>query len=259
MWGAIIRAYTDLSLTVSSDKLLAISAVAETIGAMFLTPPLLHESYKAGLWVQHFPSNLLWSPSLTDYVRPAFRAPTWSWVAVDGAIDYPSELIHPDRVVAKLVSWTVQLTASIAPFGQVTGGQLTLEAPLLSHVEHKMDETTISLHPAGFSSFSGDLDALEPDFSDQRPDAGYTVSLLCIAGLPETLKQSPPTADQDGEYPQEWRIAGLVLAQEPGSDVYSRIGYFRHLERRLGLPGEVEGPILHKLLEQFTMTRVTII
>jgi hypothetical protein len=259
MWINIVYVYTDLFLTVSSDKLLAISAVAETTGATFLKPPSLHESYKAGLWVQHFPSNLLWYLRPPEYPRPAYRAPTWSWAAVDGRINHPFELVHPDRVVAKLISWTVQLTASIAPFGQVTGGQITLEAPLLEDVEHEMYETVIDLHPAGSSGIQGYPDALEPDFPDQRPDPGYTVSLLCIAGLPETLKENPPTAAQDGEYPEDWRIAGLVLSRKPGSNVYSRIGYFSHLEARSVLPDEVNEPTLHKLLEQFKMTKVTII
>lgn len=55
-----ISGYNDMKLSVASDKFLAISPIAETTGAKYLTSALAKECYGARLWAQHFPFNLIW-------------------------------------------------------------------------------------------------------------------------------------------------------------------------------------------------------
>jgi hypothetical protein len=58
-WRIIIERYSSIDLSMPSDRLPAISAVAKTFEATLSNSSTLHKSYKAGLWEQHFPLNRL--------------------------------------------------------------------------------------------------------------------------------------------------------------------------------------------------------
>lgn len=77
----MICKYTSLELTVSSDKLPAISGVAQEY------QKITKSRYVAGMWEDTLLSQLLWRA--IDFVkRPdEYRAPTWSWASVDGEVD----------------------------------------------------------------------------------------------------------------------------------------------------------------------------
>jgi len=84
-WKKITEVYTRRSLTLSSDRLPAISGIAERFHK------ILCDDYCAGLWKSDIPRGLLWTPysSSTRKPRPAmYQGPSWSWAAVDGPIKY---------------------------------------------------------------------------------------------------------------------------------------------------------------------------
>jgi hypothetical protein len=58
-WNSFISMYTQLQLSVPMDVLPAIYAIAEVVGDMH--QDLMSDDYKAGLWRQHMPLNLLWA------------------------------------------------------------------------------------------------------------------------------------------------------------------------------------------------------
>jgi len=83
MWTEALREYTSRKLSVSGDKLLAISAIAQAISNEQMG------RYLAGLWEAVLLHQLEWNCS-TPRARPAeYRGPTWSWASVDGVIDMP--------------------------------------------------------------------------------------------------------------------------------------------------------------------------
>lgn len=86
-WLNMIEQYSRCQLTKSEDKLIAISGLARVIhNKMGLT-------YLAGTWVP-LVSSLLWLPesrSLTP--STANRAPSWSWAAYDGPIQFVRPLL----------------------------------------------------------------------------------------------------------------------------------------------------------------------
>ena len=84
-WVAVVRFFSRCSLSFSSDKLVAISGMAQTLA------PKLKCDYLAGLWRKDLEHQLLWK---VIQPRPApeknhTRGPSWTWASVDGEIDIP--------------------------------------------------------------------------------------------------------------------------------------------------------------------------
>ncbi|KAI0333407.1 HET-domain-containing protein, partial [Cubamyces sp. BRFM 1775] len=126
-WRNIVGDYTQRSLSNPSDKLVALSALAE------LFAPTLGPDYLAGLWRDTLLYDLLWMPRLTSAARPIRRyahAPSWSWASYDGGVEFPNRL-GSGRVSAKVIKCTVNLQNKNLPFGEVAGGSLVLAARLI--------------------------------------------------------------------------------------------------------------------------------
>ncbi len=84
-WAAVVRFFSRCSLSFSSDKLVAISGMAQTLA------PKLKCDYLAGLWRKDLEHQLLWK---VTQPHPApeknnTRGPSWTWASVDGEIDIP--------------------------------------------------------------------------------------------------------------------------------------------------------------------------
>ncbi|KAI1114867.1 heterokaryon incompatibility protein-domain-containing protein [Nemania sp. NC0429] len=82
-WQLFVGEYSARNLTVGSDKLLAIQSVAEEMAAV------TGEKYIrfAGMWQSNLQHELLWFVSMGKAERlDTWRAPSWSWAAVEGQI-----------------------------------------------------------------------------------------------------------------------------------------------------------------------------
>ncbi|PYH38103.1 HET-domain-containing protein [Aspergillus neoniger CBS 115656] len=106
-WYKIVEDYTCRDLTVPSDKLPAVAGIARTHALA------LNDEYLVGLWVQDLASGLLWatrnamSPGWDRWFgererRPMiptkyYRAPTWSWCANDGAVEFLASNLYNSR------------------------------------------------------------------------------------------------------------------------------------------------------------------
>jgi hypothetical protein len=122
-WQMLIEQYSRLELTREKDRLPALSGIAEgQTGA-----------YLAGLWLEHFPQSLYWTPGMKDYRiirRPiAYRAPSFSWASLEGPIDYHmkawKESSDTGHVLAKVVDWSC-IPEGLDPRGCVLDGHLQL-------------------------------------------------------------------------------------------------------------------------------------
>lgn len=96
-WAPLVENYTRRSLSRKTDKLLALAALAKAFGERF------NDSYLIGCWKQCLRWNLLWSAKPTrgmsdEAVNESMamlidgtggRPPSWSWLAADGAVEYP--------------------------------------------------------------------------------------------------------------------------------------------------------------------------
>lgn len=134
-WCELVEQYTYRYLTKESDKFPALSGLANRFAG------LSGDRYVAGHWESDLMVSLLWHAS-DIFRRPlnrpsAYRAPSWSWAALDGPISFDSEVSHnrKDKVAARAtfalsdLDIAIQLAGS-DPFGMVASGTLTVSGRL---------------------------------------------------------------------------------------------------------------------------------
>jgi hypothetical protein len=96
-----------------------------------------HDTYLAGLWRKDVEQQLPWfiSPDTRCERRPPYRAPSWSWSAVDGQVSIHAEY-EPENSTRPYVR---VLNVSVIPktavvFGQIEGGFMRLSCRKLKRV-----------------------------------------------------------------------------------------------------------------------------
>jgi len=130
-WRTMLLNYSERSITVPSDKFVALASIAE------LFQSSLKDQYIAGLWRRTLLYDLLWKvwppmgPDERHAPRPAaYRAPTWSWASVDGLLD--SSYSYPPSSAAcyeaDILACSATPKVSTLPFGEITAATLTLRA-----------------------------------------------------------------------------------------------------------------------------------
>jgi len=126
-WYDILQNYKNRAMTKPKDWLPAFSGIAQTF------QPKVGGRYLGGLWGQDLLRGLSWLPTSSSQVRNKpthYLAPSWSWVAIDGAI-----LVK--RVPSNLDKHAKFLEYECAPAtkdwaGQVKSGHITLKAYVIS-------------------------------------------------------------------------------------------------------------------------------
>jgi hypothetical protein len=140
-WMRLVEQYSIRNLTVASDKLPALSGLANLFGTR------TGDTYLAGLWKSGLMNGLNWGiklyepthqcsdPAHDAAMPPAtkspvkspaeYRAPSWSWASLDAEIDYMFAL--KDELLATCVDVRVKPMGKDA-FGRVVSGRLTLKA-----------------------------------------------------------------------------------------------------------------------------------
>lgn len=129
IWKYLVEEYTRLSLTRETNRLPALSGVA----AVFAKHKDFQQScYLAGIWSNNFPEALYW-PSQPNSRRPlGYRAPSFSWAAVEGPVDYHKSPKHRNGRLD--TSWVAAMKSfecvpkGVDPHGQVIGGYIDIEA-----------------------------------------------------------------------------------------------------------------------------------
>lgn len=224
-WYQLVERYTRCFLTRPTDRLPALSGlvayIARTTG----------DSYYAGLWGRAIVEGLPWT-SKTPVPSDLYLAPTWSWASVNGPVKYRT----PSRIIQTYAS-VKAILASLSgsnPYGEVSDGSLTLQAPLLLtsgyfKVElgskEKFDEyslfTTID-DPWNFY-------ALVCEFNNELQVSHIKWPLtLAVLSMDET----------DLRYERLFIISALILEQhEHGT--YRRIGACKSCLHILGKPPRV--------------------
>lgn len=132
-WRGMLLNYSERSITVPSDKFVALASIAE------LFQSSLKDQYVAGLWNQTLLYDLLWKiwppmgPDEQHLPRPAgYRAPTWSWASVDGKLDIAYSYPPPSAACyeADILACSATPKVSTLPFGEITAATLTLRAKI---------------------------------------------------------------------------------------------------------------------------------
>nr|OQO25279.1 hypothetical protein B0A51_08842 [Rachicladosporium sp. CCFEE 5018] len=132
LWHDTIDTYTSCDLTLpDKDILVALAGIAERFGRAY------DHRYAAGLFQVHLPYDLLWRHRGERAVT--WRAPTWSWASIDGAIEMSPaaggtsydancqtytevrsvhvDLVDPQNVYGQLRSAKIYLRGYVIPCG----------------------------------------------------------------------------------------------------------------------------------------------
>ncbi|KAI8724343.1 HET domain-containing protein [Fusarium sp. LHS14.1] len=146
-WHEIVRIYSNLTLSVETDRLPAIAGLARQ--AQWCRTG----SYLAGLWEDSLEEDLLWRVSKlvpgSNLRRPAYRAPSWSWASINGGVSYlkgRSRNAGSDFHLRKAVCIPVP---GADQFGQIAKGHLEVECTLLRAGIHYVlgsDRNPASIH-----------------------------------------------------------------------------------------------------------------
>ncbi len=223
-WSTLVTEYTQRSLSVPSDRPIAISGIANKLESLL---PNRYNTYIAGLWASEFPGNLLWDVDYSrqaDYSRPDnARYPSWSWTAIDAKVSMGFTDLHPRPcydVHTKVIEYQAELQDRDAPYGAFKSAVITIKGPLKKALckrgslqrrqgfvlTDNKDEDLVMGIPL--------LDAPGSDFP--KDEAKWPVHLLEFS-----------STDTDRGYPEY--IAGLVLKEEQQTGLrkrFSRLGLF---------------------------------
>lgn len=122
-WNNVLYQYSTRQASLPEDKLVALGGVAEGFSR------LINSRYLAGLWENRLCEQLLWE-TLGEVSCPAqYRAPSWSWAAIDGPV-MSMEIRKEKRksIAAEVVECNVVLKSQMLPFGAVKDGFIKLRA-----------------------------------------------------------------------------------------------------------------------------------
>ncbi|KAH7132714.1 hypothetical protein EDB81DRAFT_659823, partial [Dactylonectria macrodidyma] len=129
-WNYLVEDYTRLKLTHEVDRLPALSGIAvsasKVISSEHNTKSPHTITYIAGIWSTHLPAALFWTCSPTSYRPRCYRAPTFSWASVEGAISYHPPLIrsrggYDTYWVCEILGFS-STAKGLDPHGQVSSG-----------------------------------------------------------------------------------------------------------------------------------------
>ncbi|KFA56526.1 hypothetical protein S40293_01066 [Stachybotrys chartarum IBT 40293] len=128
-WLKVIENYSNRNHTHESDKLPAISGVADVLQR------ITGSDYVAGLWLDNITSGLLWRRAAGPMPLASGVAPSFSWASINGEIDYYGFRNGKDPFdkASDVVSFSAT-TAPAAPLGHTKEGRLVIRGPLLEGV-----------------------------------------------------------------------------------------------------------------------------
>jgi Heterokaryon incompatibility protein (HET) len=125
-WQTLVEAYAKRKLTRPSDKLPAISGLAHRAPAVF------RSKYCAGLWESGVRRSLDWVVSNPSEPLEEYRAPSWSWAAVDSKVSFTDERSLNEKTPVFAVEKVDVELLSEDEYGQIKSASLTVRGYLLS-------------------------------------------------------------------------------------------------------------------------------
>lgn len=152
-WMSIIEEFTRRKIGKDEDRLPALAGLAKKYRDK------TGYEYLAGIWRQELPDALLWHKEGPDYLKsPAgFRAPSWSWASLEGAInvsvwDFPViDSVSTASVISAECTYCPPDTLST-----VISAWLDIEGPMSLVTKRKIDENgTIRFVNDGVPTWAG--------------------------------------------------------------------------------------------------------
>jgi len=213
IWSEVIRAYASRDLTYETDRLPALSGIAQRFQTQY------SGRYLGGLWEADLPLALLWTeggrdPLKGSHVNRCDMSPSWSWLSLPKCKIQPRfQLERAYQTMAHVRHVQCQPT-TLDSYGRISGGYIVLEAPAVKVVLQKVEVQLIGL-PKRIDTMLTNQYA--PGRASFHPDSCFPTNLdvpgatfLCIAVAHVAVRVDP--------------VQCLVLQRLDGCDEYYRVG-----------------------------------
>ena len=218
-WVEIVEEYAGRKLTEHTDKLPALSGIATKF------QQALGDTFCAGLWKSQLQKGLAWQVGEPRICRPPeYRAPTWSWAALNGETFWLPDGQIIDSEMAKstrILKCEVLPISDLAPYGKVKSGTIRISG-LMKEIDWDGAEQV--------TGPEGDVEALaKVDVAEE------TVYFECDdeSGKPNTVEPVTFYMGRDQEGVNKvlrpacclliTDICALLLERQPGQE-YIRLG-----------------------------------
>lgn len=230
----VVEKYSKMDLTVSADKLVAISGVAKHLMARveYLSDP--NDCYLAGLWRTEIMSQLLWLMIALDVTsstgssfyctssstRPSsYRAPSWSWAALDAAVVFSRESSKLNQIATFRSATVVPAAEDIT--GQLIAATLVLRGTVQQICIECIEKTAGGLYysPIDYqiTTNHGTVEAISYSPDDSTEDvAGRSLYYLPVGVI-----------DQPWGGRKLCRVEGLALRMAEREGEFRRIGLIK--------------------------------
>ncbi|EGO55937.1 hypothetical protein NEUTE1DRAFT_46085, partial [Neurospora tetrasperma FGSC 2508] len=217
-WASLVSDYSGRKLTKQSDKLVAISGLAE-----HLRNGWDGVTYLAGLWSYRLRGSLLWK--CLDVKQSKGRntdiAPSWSWASLSAKCELPRIWSYVKQEMDSLAEVLEAIVSPVTPthlFGQVlSGGMVRIRGPLLRASCPAINTT---LQPEWRCDLGG-MRALLPDLElSWDEQESHKSGIIYLAPLQVKFNKWP-----------SWHLEGLFLRPALTSPLrkgkFERLGVFK--------------------------------
>ncbi|GAO18944.1 hypothetical protein UVI_02059260 [Ustilaginoidea virens] len=139
-WTTIVATFAHCTPTTPKDRLVGLRSVAREMKQLLRDKGCTETDYLAGMWKAALPCGLLWNVRVPERRPAEYRAPSWSWAAVDGNLNLlnqvPADSARGERLLCELVSSAISLS-TCDEFGEVMGGSIVLKGKLVRGELHR--------------------------------------------------------------------------------------------------------------------------
>ncbi|KAL2076242.1 hypothetical protein VTL71DRAFT_1185 [Oculimacula yallundae] len=210
-WADIVKKYSTCSLTVQSDKLVAISGLARRCRGQL---GVSEDDYAAGIWKSNLIEGLLYfTRSFRGTIRFPSRAPSWSWASINAKIrfvyqhessrelvdildvqtyhngDPSGQLRGGPRELVDILD--VQTYHNGDPFGQLRGGFIRIQGPIAELPSQntilKMGQRSADITHTNGILYTFSVAPEEAKFDTHANEAGHDpIYFLVLTADPET-------------------------------------------------------------------------
>ncbi|KAF2124911.1 HET-domain-containing protein [Dothidotthia symphoricarpi CBS 119687] len=226
VWLSARGEYSRRNITYQTDRLLAISAIAQEIGRVY------QGRYLAGMWEHDLAVDLGWKVAREfnegdETILPRLRAkeyvaPSWSWASVDGSVESYADNSGGETMDFQVVSCDVELAVPGFTHGAVKSGVLAVKGRICTcfwrwhpHAYLKSLKSHGSLATQHFPDSGGYWDFIcgEATADALEPELQHNTEVMCLATRLTRIT------------PIRYHVEGLMLLPVDGQR-YRRVGFF---------------------------------
>lgn len=223
-WEYIVVDFTSRHVTMEKDRLPALAGLADRFHSQ------TGYVYLAGLWLEMLPQSLIWTRLSRNIPmrRPlAYRAPTWSWAALEGEVrfscHFPCDSLD-EGSLSKIVGYHCQYNPPDS-FATVTDGWLDIEASMNVVRGWAMHDKDSWLSNIRLFTHDQLGDIQNPQYWIATLDEGQSLKEEIICGKIHLLEVLPLTSFQNKNVLRRY---GLLLKtsgpNRTGQDCFQRLG-----------------------------------